>query len=291
VFTALCYTYLSQANLRVAPSVDRVTTTTAMDVCDNGSVMHAAATASGGNSDTTAVINDSGLLGGSTADTVTETSDTTTSSDEPTSSDASSEVLTDTSTADSVLRLMHAALSSDQCSSSTNAIHDAEESMVFDVDCDAEQEATGSSAVSDRAPALAQTCSLAPVVLLDLFHALQRIIRLAHKSHGAYMPFIARLREAFSVMLSSDVDAAIAAYEQRHAAASQTELARAVERDFAVITQHCPVSVPSDPAVLLRRFDEVILAFCNVMDGTTGMLLHTLARVINIIVLLVLIHE
>jgi hypothetical protein len=138
---------------------------------------------------------------------------------------------------------------------------------------------------------LSDTCSVAPVVLLDLFHALQRIIRLAHKSHGAYRPFIARLREAFSVMLSSDVDAAIAAYEQRHATASTAELARAVERDFAMITQHCPVSVPSDPAVLLRRFDEVILAFCNVMDGTTGMLLHTYARVVKIIKLLVVVYE
>jgi hypothetical protein len=140
---------------------------------------------------------------------------------------------------------------------------------------------------------LSDTCSVAPVVLLDLFHALQRIIRLAHKSHGAFRPFIARLREAFSVMLSSDVDAAIAAYEQRHAIASTAELARVVERDFAMITQHCPVSVPSDPAVLLRRFDEVILAFffCNVMDGTTGMLLHTYARVVKIIKQLVVVYK
>ncbi|CAN0563852.1 unnamed protein product, partial [Laminaria digitata] len=37
-------------------------------------------------------------------------------------------------------------------------------------------------------------------VRLDIFHALQRISRLVKKNHGAFKPFMARLRDAFFIL-------------------------------------------------------------------------------------------
>jgi hypothetical protein len=106
-------------------------------------------------------------------------------------------------------------------------------------------------------------------VILDLFHAMDRLIKLAHKKHGGYRPFISRLREAFTVFRPCDVAAAIGVYAAKHGL-SGSDLDKAAQRDYAAITQHCPVAVPSDSTVLLYRFDQVILTFCNVVDANTG---------------------
>lgn len=42
-------------------------------------------------------------------------------------------------------------------------------------------------------------------VRLDIFHALQRISRLVKKSHGAFRPFMARLRDACFVVNRDDI--------------------------------------------------------------------------------------
>lgn len=42
-------------------------------------------------------------------------------------------------------------------------------------------------------------------VRLDIFHALQRISRLLKKSHGAFRPFMARLRDACFIVNLADV--------------------------------------------------------------------------------------
>ena len=43
-----------------------------------------------------------------------------------------------------------------------------------------------------------------PKVRLDVFHALQRILRLV-KNHGEFNPFMARLRDAFFILNSDDI--------------------------------------------------------------------------------------
>ena len=44
-----------------------------------------------------------------------------------------------------------------------------------------------------------------PKVRLDIFHALQRISRLVKKNHGAFKPFMARLRDACFIVNSEDI--------------------------------------------------------------------------------------
>ena len=48
-----------------------------------------------------------------------------------------------------------------------------------------------------------------PKVCLDIFHALQRISRLVNKNHGAFKPFMARLRDAGFIVNSEDIKEAI----------------------------------------------------------------------------------
>ena len=47
-------------------------------------------------------------------------------------------------------------------------------------------------------------------VRLDIFHALQRISRLVKKSHGAFKPFMARLRDACFIVNLEDIEEASA---------------------------------------------------------------------------------
>lgn len=47
-------------------------------------------------------------------------------------------------------------------------------------------------------------------VRLDIFHALQRISRLCKKSHGAFKPFMARLRDACFIVNLDDIKEASA---------------------------------------------------------------------------------
>lgn len=42
-------------------------------------------------------------------------------------------------------------------------------------------------------------------VCLDIFHALQRISKLLKKSHGAFKPFMARLRDACFIVNLDDI--------------------------------------------------------------------------------------
>ena len=44
-----------------------------------------------------------------------------------------------------------------------------------------------------------------PKVRLDVFHARQRISRLVKKNHGAFNPFMARLRDSFIILYSDDI--------------------------------------------------------------------------------------
>jgi hypothetical protein len=127
--------------------------------------------------------------------------------------------------------------------------------------------------VPPSAAACPRTSSDAVRVALDLFHAMRRVIKRLSKKHGAYRPFIARLRDAFTLHRPADVNAAVTAYAAKHAL-SGTELDKAVQHNFASITRHCPVTVPGDPEVLRYRFDQVIIAFSDVKDAATGWLVQ-----------------
>lgn len=105
-------------------------------------------------------------------------------------------------------------------------------------------------------------------MLLDLWHALDRLWRVMCKTHGACKPFQSHISAAFRIFYKEDLVRAITAYERASLLVGQ-ELEKAKQRDWGKITQHCRFVVP--PAkVLLYRFDQVVITFSCVADAKTG---------------------
>ncbi|CBJ28935.1 similar to Werner syndrome protein [Ectocarpus siliculosus] len=104
-------------------------------------------------------------------------------------------------------------------------------------------------------------------VRLDIFHALQRISRLCKKSHGAFKPFMARLRDACFIVNQDDIK------EVEQALGSKGMTPEAVaeykDKNWTYFLRNCRRLVPERQR-LLERFNSVINQFCNVVDAKSG---------------------
>ncbi|CAM9376638.1 unnamed protein product [Sphacelaria rigidula] len=104
-------------------------------------------------------------------------------------------------------------------------------------------------------------------VRLDIFHALQRLSRLLKKSHGAFRPFMARLRDAcFIVNLADNKEARLALKAQ---GMKPEEVATYKKKNWTFFLRNCRRLVPNRER-LSARFDSVIDQFRNVVDAKSG---------------------
>ncbi|CAN0585127.1 unnamed protein product, partial [Laminaria digitata] len=88
-------------------------------------------------------------------------------------------------------------------------------------------------------------------VRLDLFHGLQRISRLVKKSHGAFKPFMARLRDACFIVNRDDIAEAKRALESGGMTPEKVQELR--ENNWTFFLRHCRRLVPERKR-LLKRF-------------------------------------
>ncbi|CAB1102728.1 unnamed protein product [Ectocarpus sp. CCAP 1310/34] len=107
-------------------------------------------------------------------------------------------------------------------------------------------------------------------VRLDIFHALQRVSKLCKKSHGAFKPFMARLRDACFIVNLDDIKEA-SAVEQALAGKGMTPEAVVEYKDknWTFFVRNCRRLVPEQKR-LLERFNLVIRQFQDVVDAKSG---------------------
>ncbi|CBN79572.1 hypothetical protein Esi_0011_0164 [Ectocarpus siliculosus] len=104
-------------------------------------------------------------------------------------------------------------------------------------------------------------------VRLDIFHGLQRVSKLCKKSHGAFRPFMARLRDALLHCQLDDIK------EVEQALGSKGMIPEAVaeykDKNWTYFVRNCRRLVPEQKR-LLERFNLVISQFQNVVDAKSG---------------------
>ncbi|CAM9724078.1 unnamed protein product [Pylaiella littoralis] len=101
-------------------------------------------------------------------------------------------------------------------------------------------------------------------VRLDLFHALNRISRTVKKGHGAFKPFMARLRDACFLVNRDDIQQVEMVLEARGMTPEHVQQVK--ERNWALFLRSCRRLVPP-PDELCERFDRVIEEFGGCVDN------------------------
>lgn len=110
----------------------------------------------------------------------------------------------------------------------------------------------------------------APDVKLDLFHAENRLIEVARKTHGAYRPFCAALRDALAIPDPEGLGWVIEVMAAKHPTWTKWEVEAYVRRHFTShVLTHVQRVVPQPP-IGLPRFDGVVGTFRFLRDGCTA---------------------
>lgn len=109
----------------------------------------------------------------------------------------------------------------------------------------------------------------APEVKLDLWHAENRLIEQARRTHGAYRPFCANLRDALAIPDPEALGRVEKVLESRHPTWNSREIKAFMSKHYSRIVKHVPRVVPPAP-VLVQRFDNVINTFRSIRDASTG---------------------
>ncbi|CAM9377655.1 unnamed protein product [Ectocarpus sp. 6 AP-2014] len=122
---------------------------------------------------------------------------------------------------------------------------------------------SASGAGADAAVASQEEAGDMFFVRLDLFHALNRLSRTIKKGHGAFRPFMARLRDACFLVNRDDVLQAKKVLERRGMSPAQVQQAK--DQDWSYFLRKCRRLVPP-PSELLKRFDKVVQEFGNCVD-------------------------
>ncbi|CAN0158153.1 unnamed protein product, partial [Ectocarpus fasciculatus] len=112
-------------------------------------------------------------------------------------------------------------------------------------------------------------------VLLDLWHAENRLAGAGCKQHGAFYAFLAHLRDAFAVPHPILLQKAKDIWKMRHPTWTDQQVDEDMRNNYTnKVLKYVPRTVPPAP-VLLDRFDSVMDAFENVRDAKTGNLFFT----------------
>ncbi|CAN0493611.1 unnamed protein product, partial [Laminaria digitata] len=111
-------------------------------------------------------------------------------------------------------------------------------------------------------------------VRLDAFHGITRITKLVPKAHGACLPFMAILRDAFFMVNKADVRATerVLAIEGK----TDAQIAAMKETDWGFFLRNARRRVPR-LLILLRRLNAVIKAYKGIVDARTGEVLLSAA--------------
>ncbi|CAM9149525.1 unnamed protein product [Sphacelaria rigidula] len=107
-------------------------------------------------------------------------------------------------------------------------------------------------------------------VRLGIFHALQRLSRLLKKSHGAFRPFMARLRDACFIVNLADIKEASLALKAQ--GMKPEEVATYKGKNWPFFLRNCRRLVPNRER-LSAHFDSVIDQFRKVINAKSGELL------------------
>lgn len=117
-----------------------------------------------------------------------------------------------------------------------------------------------------------------PRVLLDLWHAENRVGDSGCKTHGAHRPFMSRLRDTFAIPDPAKLEEVQQLWKVRHPTWSQREIDRDMKMNYNRVLQFVPRTVPQPP-VIVQRFDLLCSAFEDVKDAKTGG--NPIASVVN----------
>jgi hypothetical protein len=112
----------------------------------------------------------------------------------------------------------------------------------------------------------ARTDTFQVKVRLDCFHAMNRINRTLLKAHGAYKPFMARLRDAIFLISAEDMNTVVAALKAARWTDEQIQAKK--KYDWGFFLKHCRRHIPHKEE-LLKRFDKVCDAFHDMLDSKT----------------------
>ena len=129
---------------------------------------------------------------------------------------------------------------------------------------------TGVGGVTSAAGASPSSDVGKPVTKLNIWHGEHRVIVCASKKNGAYGPFCAALRDAFTIPDPEAMDRVRRVWKQRYPSWSNQEIEADMRAKLSShLLKHVPRIVPR-PEILLPRYDNVIETFKVVRDGATG---------------------
>jgi hypothetical protein len=104
-------------------------------------------------------------------------------------------------------------------------------------------------------------------ILLDIFHAMQRISKTLKKAHGAFRAFLARLRDAFFWVSKEDLDLLVTFLKTQ--GLTDDDIQRKREVDWVFFLRNSRRVVPPKD-ILLERFNRVCDFYNGIKDAATG---------------------
>lgn len=107
-----------------------------------------------------------------------------------------------------------------------------------------------------------------PHIKLDILHAEQRITRKLRKTHGAWLPFVARLRDAILVVVPEDLAAVKAALITK-GAVTEADWEEYEVQHWGELRRLCRKVAPP-PEVMLRRLLKLEELYADIPDAETG---------------------
>lgn len=112
-------------------------------------------------------------------------------------------------------------------------------------------------------------------VKLDLWHAMDRVLRPAHKTHGARGSFAVDLRDTMAIPDPVALSNVRAMVKKLHPTWSGWEIERELRRKYSkLVLPHVPRLIP-DPRTLIKRFDSLVGTYKDIPDASTGEIVST----------------
>ncbi|CAN0106779.1 unnamed protein product, partial [Chrysoparadoxa australica] len=108
-------------------------------------------------------------------------------------------------------------------------------------------------------------------VRLDMWHAMNRVVRRCKQSHGAFNAFAASLRDAFFLVNKDDLEAFRVRLTQQQKW-SEDRIRELMDNEWAWVIKQCRRRVP-EASLLLARFNRVVSEYGHLPDAKTGQLL------------------
>ncbi|CAN0420699.1 unnamed protein product, partial [Laminaria digitata] len=108
-----------------------------------------------------------------------------------------------------------------------------------------------------------------PAVHLDVYHAKQRLISVAKKTHGAFLPFCRSLGDAFTIADPRALAELKEAVATLYPMFEPRDVDRYLSQNYNTTIQRHVMKIVPPPLTATERFDDVVSVFRHLRDAAT----------------------